>query len=64
MNKASCILCNSEIQIVNFTDDPNDRFANEGICETIEIGYGSKFDGTTIKIVLCDKCIEEKFISK
>lgn len=61
MKIINCSLCQSEIQVdKHCEDDPvNKAILYSGAANYFTIGYGSKFDGETWLIALCDECLSK-----
>ena len=50
-----CAICKKQVDFY----EKEYNMINDGSYALISPGYGSKFDLTDIKVVICDSCIEE-----
>jgi hypothetical protein len=63
-----CIICDKKIELLYDDDsavnhnkhDIINRLYNNGVVDSFDAGYGSKYDGSTFYFGICDSCIEKK----
>ena len=62
-NYYNCIICGAKIKAIDFDTSFSPIIENmmwhKGVVATIQMPYGSKFDGNEYVIGLCDNCIEQ-----
>jgi len=66
-----CIVCDKKIDLIHndvtaVSHDKHDilsRLFGDGVVDSFNAGYGSKYDGSTFYFGICDSCIEKKLES-
>ena len=58
MRKAKCSFCPNEVEWT-CGDNIEEAMVYGGACNWFTCGYGSKFDGEQLLIVICDVCLEK-----
>ena len=60
MKPVNCLICNNPVQSLTKLDGDINKLHYIGIVGKVTMGFGSKFNGQTLRIAICDKCIEQK----
>jgi len=55
---ATCVICNKELKDLCDVEDGL-QMVNGGVVSTIDMPYGSCFDGNIYQVGFCDVCLEE-----
>ena len=54
-----CFCCGSGVEPLYKSTDEKGMW-NNGVVDKISVNYGSKFDGESFLIAICDNCIESR----
>jgi len=63
LKKIKCSFCINEIEW-DLSDEISKAIIYDGACNWFTCGYGSKFDGEQLLLVICDICLAKADILK